>query len=126
MIIFFDGECAFCAKSVQWIVQHESAPVAQFCSLQSAFAKETLANYGTLPDSVILYTDGTVYTESEAAIRIATLLRTPYSWLQFVRYVPRSLRDGVYRFIARNRKLFGGREATCALLGNVLAGRIIE
>jgi predicted DCC family thiol-disulfide oxidoreductase YuxK len=108
-VLFFDGDCSLCNKTVQFILKHErkiTEPVF-FCSLQSAYAKQALSkynyNFNQLSTLVLLVND-TVYYKSDAALYITKFLKAPYSWGAVYTAIPLSIRNSFYDFIASNRK----------------------
>ena len=113
--VLFDGVCNFCNSSVNFIIDRDKEDYFQFTPLQNDLAKDILRQNGYNPDdldSVVLYEDGTVYTESTAALRIAKRLKGLWPLLYGFIIIPPFIRNSVYRFIARNRyKWFGKREA---------------
>ncbi|MGC9341817.1 MAG: thiol-disulfide oxidoreductase DCC family protein [Bacteroidales bacterium] len=112
-IVFFDGYCHLCSGSVSFILKYEKEPKLYFSSLQSDFAKKNIPEFiseNKDPESVILYKAGEIYSHSDAALQISRYLRSPLKYLYFFRYVPRFMRDGIYKFIAKNRyRIFGKR-----------------
>jgi predicted DCC family thiol-disulfide oxidoreductase YuxK len=90
----------------------------RFAPSQAASARQLIATFelpSEFPDSVVLIEEGRVFRYSDAVIRIAQ--RFPGWWrlVTLAHVVPRWLRDGAYRLIARNRyRLFGSR-TSCAL-----------
>jgi predicted DCC family thiol-disulfide oxidoreductase YuxK len=113
-IILFDGVCNFCNGSVNFIIERDQAGYFKFAPLQSEIGEKLLAEHGvdkTLTDSVILIEDGSVYTHSTAALRIARKLEGPWKWFYGLRIVPSFIRDGFYKLFARYRyKLFGQKD----------------
>jgi len=113
-IVFFDGICHLCNGFVDFAIQNETPQNRlAFAPLQGETAQEILLpmdreNFA----SVILYDKGQVYKESTAALRILRMLKGPWKFLGLVGLlVPRFLRDGIYRSIAKNRyRWFGVRE----------------
>ncbi|HKC68038.1 MAG TPA: DUF393 domain-containing protein [Bacteroidia bacterium] len=107
-ILFYDGDCALCNKSVQFVVDHEKKndnPIL-FCSLQSAYAKQALAIYhydfNQLSTLVLLKGDK-IYYKSTAALELNNFLKAPYKWLIFLKIFPVFIRDAVYDFVAKHR-----------------------
>jgi predicted DCC family thiol-disulfide oxidoreductase YuxK len=117
-IVFFDGECGFCNESVRWIMKRDREKRFFFASLQSEHAKQYLADkieYQSL-NSLVLISNGEVYTHSDAVIKICSHLPYPYRFLAVLRYIPNRLRDAGYRFVARNRKRLMKHEGVCTIL----------
>jgi predicted DCC family thiol-disulfide oxidoreductase YuxK len=114
--VIFDGVCNLCARSVQFILRHESAPRFLFTPLQSPAGARLLTSHGFLTHDVgsfVLISDGIVYTRSAAALRIAGHLKGGLRLLRALWIVPRPLRDLLYDFIAKNRYSWFGKAETC-------------
>jgi predicted DCC family thiol-disulfide oxidoreductase YuxK len=104
-IVFYDGDCGFCNRTVQWILDKEKSPIALFSAIQSPFAQEFLKGQGVIPDlsTVYFYSDGQLYSESAAAFQLCLFLRSPYRALRFFQVLPRAFTNAVYRWIAKRR-----------------------
>jgi predicted DCC family thiol-disulfide oxidoreductase YuxK len=100
---------------VRFVARHDSAARFRFAGLSSPAAARLLAAAGTrrdvLPSSVVLVDGGRVLVESDAALAITARLDAPWRRLALLRAVPRPLRDGVYRVVARVRHRLSGRRA---------------
>jgi predicted DCC family thiol-disulfide oxidoreductase YuxK len=113
-IVFFDGLCIFCDRSVQFILEHERSPRFVFCTLQNR-PENHRGNDFPNSDSVILFQNGRYYEKSTAALRIARNLRWPWKWLYVFVVIPPVIRDGVYDFIAARRIKWFGKRANCRI-----------
>ncbi|ARS35881.1 thiol-disulfide oxidoreductase DCC family protein [Pontibacter actiniarum] len=117
-IVFYDGTCGFCQGSVQVVLKYNKRRSLYFAALQSGVL-EALVPKGQipvpLPDALLFYESGKLYTASEAALRIARHLNFPLSILSVLRIIPLSFRDFVYRLVARNRYRIAGRTESCML-----------
>ena len=128
-IILFDGVCNLCSTVVLWIIARDTRAVFRFASLQSDAGRAALAAAGgpkKLPDSVVLIQDGRVLTCSDAAIGIAAELGFPWSLARAGLVVPRGVRDVVYRWIARNRYRWFGKQETCMVPTAALRERFLD
>jgi len=131
-LVLFDGECNLCNGAVRWILERDEDEVFRFGSLQWESARSAiLARAGTaaledLPDSIVLLDDDGLHVRSEAALRIAERLGTPWSLLSVFRIVPRAVRDAVYGRVARNRYDWFGKRASCMRPTEELRGRFLE
>lgn len=128
-IILFDGVCTLCAASVRFIVKRDPRGHFAFASLQSEFAAKEITRVApktTLPDSIVLVEDGRLHLESTAALRIARRLRFPWPILAIGLVVPRFLRDPIYRFIARRRYRWFGKQDTCMVPSPELESRFLR
>ncbi len=117
-ILFFDGVCNLCNGTVQWVIRQDSQQAIQFAALQSETAKLKLSALGIdlqKLESLVFLEDGVVYTHSDAALRLARALGSPWSWVGMFVFVPKFIRDAVYRFIAKNRYAWFGKQESCMM-----------
>ncbi len=135
-IILFDGQCNVCNRFVQFVIRRDPAGKFQFAPLQSEQAARALQAVAFKPtfsdqpvrvcvptsstpqtppptppplDSIILICQGKVLLRSDAVLAIARGLRFPWPLLTVFRIVPRPIRDGAYRIVARNRYRWFGQ-----------------
>lgn len=113
-VILFDGVCNFCNSSVNFVIRRDKHAVLHFAALQSPVAQELLQKF-QLPvpamSSFVLIENGKAFVESTAALRVCRYLSGAWPLCYGFIIVPRFIRDGVYRWIARNRyKWFGSRQ----------------
>lgn len=130
--ILFDGVCNLCNASVLFVVDRDPHARFTFAPLQSEYARTLLAGQGIAvpaigadPDSVVLVEDGRLYDRSTAALRVARHLTGAWPLLYGFVLVPRPLRDLVYRWVARNRYRWFGREGTCRIPTPELRARFV-
>lgn len=116
-ILFYDGECGLCAKSVQWCLDHDTRARLRFAPLQGR-TYAALAPTGKPSDlqSVVLFDERRLHTQSDAVLRLLRIVGGGWSVLgTLARIVPRSLRDAAYRFVARRRHAWFGAADRCRL-----------
>ncbi len=105
-IVFYDGDCGFCNRSVAFILKNDQTKSIQFASIQSDFTQKLFAerNWNT-PDLSTFYflENEQLFAKSTAAIKLSKHFSFPQSWLQGMIIVPRFIRDFVYNFIAKRR-----------------------
>lgn len=105
-IVFYDGDCGFCNRSVQFVLENSKDKEILFAALQSSGANSFLrAMLGKSPDlSTFYYYDGKeLHQKSTAAMKLAKTFRFPHSALRLLILVPRFMRDFVYDKIAAKR-----------------------
>src|SRR5581483_850556 len=99
----------------------------RFTPIQSAYGRALAQGLGINPDdpdtNAVVWGD-TAYRRSDAALRVVSLL-PGWGWVTALHLVPRTLRDLVYRVIARRRYQLWGRHAVCDLGGERYADRVI-
>lgn len=115
-IILFDGVCNLCDASVQFIYKHDKKDIFRFVAIQSELGQKIIKHIGvdtSKIDSIILYEPGLSYSyKAEAALTIAKNLSGIYSLLGYLNFIPNSIKNIVYDYIAKNRyKLYGKKEA---------------
>ena len=108
----YDGECALCSSQARFVGRHDRHSRFRFVTLQSEEGKELLRAAG-LPgeesDTLLYAADGRLMVRSTAAIGIVKEMGWPWRLLGILQFVPVSLRDSLYRIVARNRYRWGGR-----------------
>ena len=130
--ILFDGVCNLCNGFVQFIIRHDAAGRYRFAALQSEAGQALLLAHGVAPailaadpDSVLLLSGGQLYSHSTAVLRIARGLGGVWQLAALGGVLPRAWRDGIYRFIARHRYRWFGRQERCMLPTPALKARFL-
>ncbi len=115
-IVLFDSECSLCSSSVKFLLKHNSSGNLRFASLQSITGSEVIKSAGykfTQSDSLFLLEDNILYSYSNSVLKLSSYLCFPWNILGLLFIVPRFLRDGIYRLIAKNRYRWFGRKSFC-------------
>lgn len=104
-----------CNALVTLILRIDRKRVFRFAPLQGETARTMLPR---LPGdagewSVIVVDESGVHDQSDAALEICRRVGGLWSILGLLRCVPRSLRNAVYRAVARNRYRWFGRKDAC-------------
>ena len=126
-IIFYDGDCGFCNKTVQFVLNHEKNSEIHFCALQSEYAKTFFQGLGIheIDLSTFYFWDGKKLTnKSTAALKVLNYLRFPYRLGKIGWICPRFIRDGIYNMIAKRRMRLA--PGFCALPTPVQAVRFLS
>ena len=109
-IIFYDGDCGFCNRSVQLILRQEKDERISFAALQSDFATSFFAKNGlTAPDfsSFYFYRNKRLYAKSSAVFQLIPYLKWYWQALRLFGVLPKVFTDACYSFIAKRRKQLG-------------------
>jgi len=127
-IVFFDGVCNLCNRSVQFLIRKDSKQKFLFASLQSNFAQNFFMerNFKTKSDSVIFFTNNQFYEKSTAFIMIMSELGGFFKLFTILYVVPKFLRNKGYDMIARNRYSWFGKKDSCMLASTDLKNRFLE
>ena len=123
-IVFFDGVCGLCNRSVDFLIARDHEHRLLFAPLQGeTFAAVT----GDRPDlraidSIIVLHEkpGTdrreFHVRSRAALFALSRIGPPWTWLQRIAsWVPQTLSDAIYRCIAKVRYRIWGRTEACRM-----------
>lgn len=112
-MLLYDGNCGFCARSVQFVLRHERpSGTLRFARLEGALGATLRSRHPELAsiDSVLWYEPATasdperLLWRSRGALRVARYLGGIWALLASLgALVPRPLRDAVYDWIARHR-----------------------
>ena len=107
-----------CHSWVKLILRWDKQKQFLFAPLESEKAKEILLPIfpGYLAeDTIVYYADGKVFIRSNAVIAICRELKFPFNLGVTGSIIPQSIRDNIYKFIARNRHRYGERFESCPL-----------
>ncbi|MFY0644001.1 MAG: DUF393 domain-containing protein [Bacteroidia bacterium] len=113
-IVFFDGFCTVCNGSVNFLMRLDHKKEFKYASLQSKKANELLKPKQIIGmDSVVLYKEQKIYTESDALVEIAKSLSWPWRVFMYCRFIPRGIRNAAYKLVANNRYRVFKRRKEC-------------
>jgi len=126
-VLFFDGECGLCNRTVRWLIARDRRRVLRFAPLQGELAAQKLPPLpeGFEEGSVALWDEDGVHYRSEATLRAVARLGGIWRLSTMLLWVPQALRDFFYRWIARNRIRWFGRVESCALLSPADRDRLL-
>ncbi|MFM7817790.1 MAG: thiol-disulfide oxidoreductase DCC family protein, partial [Verrucomicrobiota bacterium] len=119
ILVLFDGTCGLCDGFVRFVIERDPDGRFQFATLQGETGRRACTAAGLTqpggagPDTVVVLEDGVARVRSDAVLAIATRLPFPWPILTVGRWVPRPLRDALYRGVARHRHRWFGRPSVC-------------
>ncbi len=128
-ILFYDGYCGLCHRTVKFVVKHDrSGHAFRFAPLQGeTFQTRVPASQRAgLPDSIVVLTrEGSLLVRSSASLHILQRLGGGWRILAgAIAVIPRPLRDAAYDFVARIRyRVFGRRDNVCPVTPPELRAR---
>lgn len=108
-IVLYDGNCALCNRAVKFVDKKAAIGDFQFIAQESIEGRKLLAskeNRGYDIDSLWFIEGEKSFSKSSAVLVIANRLRFPWSIFSTIFLIPKSLRDLVYDFVARNRMVW--------------------
>lgn len=120
LVLFFDGDCGFCNKSVRQVYRLDAKGAVEFSPLQGKLANELgLAKFadkagGTMV--IITEADGKRFLKGDAWIVLGKTLGGIWAVMAGIFSVfPKAARDWMYDLVARNRYLLAGNGNTCGI-----------
>jgi predicted DCC family thiol-disulfide oxidoreductase YuxK len=116
-LVVFDGVCNLCNSSVDFFLSHDKEDRLLFGSFQHSHVEAILRLYGIAepPTTIYVLQHGKIYGESDAVLRICRTLPFPWRVTYLAVVVPASIRNFVYRIVARNRYTWFGKRTTCRI-----------
>jgi predicted DCC family thiol-disulfide oxidoreductase YuxK len=103
---------------MQFILRHDTKKLFYFAALQSPIARELLKQHQISNEEIntIYYLeDHLIYTESDAALKIAEKLPFPIYLCASFKVIPKFIRNNLYRWVSKNRFKFFGKTTSCWL-----------
>ncbi len=125
-IIFFDGSCGLCHRSVQFILSRDKKELFHFSPLDSQYSSKALVNVDSSADTFYLKSDEIIYQKAEAWIKTLFLLGGTWKLIAIaLKQIPTATLDIVYDFIAKYRKQIFGTKTNCDLLSKDQKNRFL-
>lgn len=129
MIVVFDGQCLLCNGWVQFLLRHDRRGSFRFASIQGEAGGRMLADAGLQVEGLqtLLLVDGDrCWQHTDAILRVLHGLGWPWRLAWAAWLIPRPLRDGLYRWLARNRYRWFGRSEHCMVPDPQVAARFLD
>jgi predicted DCC family thiol-disulfide oxidoreductase YuxK len=122
-IILYDGVCGLCNRLVQFVLKRDKRDRFRFAWLQSDFANKLLMRHGLDPhdlDTVYVaknygQTDEKLLARSDAILFLLKELDGIWKLASLGNVLPRTMRDAIYKLVARNRYRVFGKYDSCML-----------
>ncbi|WP_203258480.1 thiol-disulfide oxidoreductase DCC family protein [Hyunsoonleella ulvae] len=117
-IIIFDGECNLCNGVVGWLLKFAPANLFQFVAFQSPYGQQLLKTYGYPThqlDTVILIDEAGVKTHSDGFLKIVSKIPKWQRVAALLAFIPRLIRDGIYKMASKNRVAWFGKSKSCTI-----------
>lgn len=124
-IVYFDGVCNLCNRSVQLILKNDTAGRLKFAPLQGETAKNIRQRLPEKTDSIVLESGGKLFVKSTAVLKIAGMLRFPFPLFSVFLIIPAFIRNFCYDRIAANRYRWFGKKDACMVPDPSLQSRFL-
>ena len=134
LIVLFDGVCALCDRTVQFLLKKDKQGVLKFAPLQGPTAAAILKRHPQIEDktrSVILVQNYETPSESisirsQAILDCLSALGGFWRVVSLLRIIPGFFRDTIYNFIATNRYKWFGKYEECIVPSPEFRERFLE
>jgi predicted DCC family thiol-disulfide oxidoreductase YuxK len=118
-LVFFDGVCGLCDRTVQFLLDEDAGRTLQFAPLQGDTARQRPDLPSDLRSLIFIANRGTanerIYFRSEAVLRVFDHIGGFWRVASWLRLIPRPWRDGVYDAVAQRRYRWFGKMDACRL-----------
>ncbi|SEK69818.1 Predicted thiol-disulfide oxidoreductase YuxK, DCC family [Aquimarina amphilecti] len=117
-VIIFDGECNLCNGVVGWLMQFAPEDLFHFTPFQSPKGQDLLKKHGYPTeqlDTVILIDENGSHTHSDGFLRIISKIPKWKRVAALLAFIPRMLRDSIYKLASRNRVKWFGQSQSCTI-----------
>ncbi|SHJ46914.1 thiol-disulfide oxidoreductase DCC family protein [Aquimarina spongiae] len=117
-VIIFDGECNLCNGVVGWLLKFAPEEIFQFIPFQSPQGQAYLKQYGyplEQLETVILIDQNGAHTHSDGFLKIVSKIPRWKLAAALLAFVPRMIRDGIYKIASRNRVRWFGQSSSCTI-----------
>lgn len=115
-VIVFDALCPLCSRHAAFVLRKDRGPRFRLARMQDGAGAALYRRFGidpADPETVIVVDGDRLLTGSDAVLAIWCGLGWPWRLAAILRFVPRALRDPLYRWVARHRYRLFGRRRTC-------------
>jgi predicted DCC family thiol-disulfide oxidoreductase YuxK len=127
-VLFFDGDCAFCSRSVHWVARLDRRKRVAFAPLQGTLAAELgFAGYASEKGGTLVLLregDGRVFKRSDALLELCAAFGGAWRLLRVLKCLPRPWRDRLYQWVADNRHRLMKSGDACRMPDPALEGRL--
>ena len=133
-VVLYDGVCGLCNRLVRMILRRDPAGVFRFAPLQSEFARAALARHAHDRENmetmyVVIALGGAeerLLSHADAAMYVLGRIRGPLRAARVLHWLPRFVRDWMYRVIARSRYRWFGKYESCPVPEPAWRSRFLE
>jgi len=128
IVVFFDGVCGLCNRTVTLLLDEDRSQILKFSSLQGCAAKPFINGE---PESIIVV-DGygaegqEVFRGSTAVFHALDAIGGFWRVVALLRFIPRLIRDWGYYIVARNRYRWFGKTEECRIITPGVRDRFLD
>lgn len=128
-IVLFDAVCKLCTGWSKFLVEHDTHAKFKLCSVQSMQGQAILQALD-MPtdefDTMLLLDNGQVYEKSDAFLKIMQQLPMPFNAVAIGSWVPKTIRNWAYDYVASRRYQWFGKHDQCVVPNAQIRSRFID
>ena len=115
LLLLYDGHCNLCNWAVAYVIRNDQQKQIKIQSLQTYTPSlpEGLNIVEGIPDSVLFYSNGRWYDQSEAILELMRTIGGKHRIFLLGYFIPKRIRNAIYRWVSRNRYRWFGRRDQC-------------
>ncbi len=121
--ILFDSKCNLCSKTVKRVMKLDKKKLFTFISNKSETGKNIISknnlNSITTETIVLFTTENKFLIKSDAAISIVVKLNPLFLIFKTLYIIPKTVRDKVYDYVAKNRYKWFGENESCEITNEI-------
>tara|TARA_Y100000385_G_scaffold247038_1_gene266774 strand:- start:69 stop:458 length:390 start_codon:yes stop_codon:yes gene_type:complete len=121
--ILFDSKCNLCSKTVKRVMKLDKKKLFTFISNKSETGKNIISknNLNSITtETIVLFTNENKFLiKSDAAISIVVKLNPLFLIFKTLYIIPKTVRDKVYDYVAKNRYKWFGENESCEITNEI-------
>jgi len=119
-IIYFDSICNLCNSFIRFLLKVDKNEIFRYSFLSTTIIKNhaSLKKGSKTEETIILKLNDEYFFQSEAVIKIFSILTMPWNYFQSLGFFPKRMRDGIYQLVAKHRYFLFGKKNDCMLFPN--------
>ena len=128
-IVFFDGVCNVCDKTVDFILKYDKDKMFSFASLQSEFAQDFFLEHkmSISLETEVVFNDGVFLKRSKSMLFVLNNLKGYPRFLgAILNLFPHFFSDFFYELFAKNRYRIFGKKDVCKVPSKEVLSRFYE
>jgi predicted DCC family thiol-disulfide oxidoreductase YuxK len=127
-VIFFDDVCIMCNTFVNLMLRVDRGQQFLFAPLRGETASKLLPPLPEDPTkwSMVYVDERGIHDQSDASLEVYRRLGGIWWPLSLARFIPRAIRNPIYRVIARNRYRWFGKRDACRIPTTEERARFLE
>jgi len=114
-VIIYDGKCNMCSTFIKFLVKFNKNKNIYFTDFESEWSKRNLPLRFKDKKSIVYLKDNSFFVYSDAIIFCISDMRSMFKPILILRLIHSSIRNTIYKVIAKYRYIFNSSKSTCIL-----------